>query len=310
MLAVEALGLSKFYEGVQVVSDLNFTVARGEIFCLVGPDGAGKTTTMRLLCGLVKPTHGQVRILGLDLARQAEEVKRRIGYLSQRFTLYGDLTVEENLEFVAEVHEVKGIKSRIDDLLGFSRLAPFRRRLAENLSGGMRQKLALASTLVHSPELLLLDEPTTGLDPLSRQEFWRMMFHLLREGMTVVLTTPYLDEAERSTRVALLDKGKLLAVHSPAELKKNFPATAVEIICQDISRAYALVRNINAVVEIQALGDRIMAVVRNPEVDLPVVFHRLEDQGIEVNRWRAVPPSLENVFIFLTRRERENQLHG
>jgi len=310
IFAAEALGLTKIYDGVRAVTDLNFAVARGEIFCLVGPDGAGKTTTMRLLCGLLKPTRGQVRILGFDSISQADHVKRRIGYLSQRFTLYGDLTVEENLEFVAEVHDVKDIKSRVERLLAFTRLVPFRRRLAENLSGGMKQKLALAATLVHSPELLLLDEPTTGLDPLSRQEFWKMMFDLLREGLTVVLATPFLDEAERSSRVALLDKGKLLAVDSPAEMKKRFPATAVELICESVSRACGLLRSTKTVLEVQALGDRLVAVVRHPDVDLPAVLHLLKDQGVEVVQWRVIAPSLENVFIFLTRQEKENQPHG
>lgn len=300
-LVVEAKGLTKIYAGLRAVTDLNFAVSRGELFCLVGPDGAGKSTTLRLLCGLLNPTGGKVRIFGLDLAHQADEIKKRIGYLSQKFTLYGDLTVEENLEFVAEIRKVKDINRRQEELLAFSKLTPFRRRRADNLSGGMKQKLALAATLVHSPELLLLDEPTTGIDPLSRQDFWKMIFQLLQEGMTVIFTTPYLDEAERSSRVALMEMGKLLGVDTPANMKKRLAGTAVEIRCDRLNQARLLLQDMERVEDIQAFGDHMVAVVKNPELDLPEVLEVLKNGGVGVEGWRVIPLSLENVYIFLAR---------
>ncbi|MGQ9671499.1 MAG: ABC transporter ATP-binding protein [Candidatus Aminicenantales bacterium] len=300
-LVVEAKGLTKIYAGLRAVTDLNFAVSRGELFCLVGPDGAGKSTTLRLLCGLLNPTGGEVRIFGLDLAHQADEIKKRIGYLSQQFTLYGDLTVEENLEFVAEIRKVRDINRRQEELLAFSRLTPFRRLRADNLSGGMKQKLALAATLVHSPELLLLDEPTTGIDPLSRQDFWKMIFQLLQEGMTVIFTTPYLDEAERSSRVALMEMGKLLAVDTPADMKKRLAGTAVEIRCNRLNQARLLLQDMERVEDIQAFGDHLVAVVKNLELDLPEVLEVLKNEGVRVEGWRVIPLSLENVYIFLAR---------
>ncbi|MBM3285437.1 MAG: ABC transporter ATP-binding protein, partial [Candidatus Aminicenantes bacterium] len=279
-LAIEAEGLTRTFNGIRACTDLSFSVFRGEMFCIVGPDGAGKSTAIRLLSGILKPTAGRAQVLGFDLTSEADEIKKRIGYLSQRFTLYGDLTVDENLEFVAEIHDVRDFKKRREELLKFTRLEPFRRRLAENLSGGMKQKLALAATLVHGPELLLLDEPTTGVDPLSRQEFWRILFGLLEREITVVMTTPYLDEAERSHRVALMDQGSILDIDTPAGMKKRLAGTAVEIVCEDVGKASALIRNMESVLEVQAFGDRLVAVVHDFDLDLPDVLRRLEGEGI------------------------------
>jgi ABC-2 type transport system ATP-binding protein len=217
--AIEISGLSKSYGAVAAVRDLNLTVERNQMFALVGPDGAGKTTTLRLLCGVLAPQAGGARILGHDLATDLPWIKEHIGYLSQRFSLYGDLTVDENVEFFARIHGVRDFQKRRDELLAFTRLLPFRARLAERLSGGMRQKLALACTLVHRPQLILLDEPTTGVDPVSRRDFWIILSRLLQEGITIVMSTPYLDEAERATRVGLMNGGRLMAAESPARIR-------------------------------------------------------------------------------------------
>lgn len=209
------------YGDVVAVRDLSLEVARGEMFGLIGPDGAGKTTTLRMILGLLAPGSGRIRVLGRDPRRDHRALASRIGYLSQRFSLYGDLSIAENLAFFAEIHGVRDWKPRAANLLDMLRLAPFRERLAERLSGGMKQKLALACTLIHTPELLVLDEPTTGVDPVARREFWKILVRLQREGLTILLTTPYLDEAERCQRLALLHEGRLLALDTPEALKDS-----------------------------------------------------------------------------------------
>jgi ABC-2 type transport system ATP-binding protein len=303
--AVEALGLNKtFDDGTEAVRDLRFTVEKGTLFCLVGPDGAGKTTTVRLLSGIIRPTSGNARIFGLDLLREGNQIKRRIGYLSQRFTLYGDLTVDENIEFFAELHEVRQYKKHRDDLLAFTRLAPFRRRLAEKLSGGMKQKLALACTLIHTPDLLLLDEPTTGVDPVSRRDFWKILLRLLQSGITIIMTTPYLDEAERGSSVGLMNHGVFMVVDRPQKIKAMMAGSIIEVVCDDIRKAAAAVRNMAEVREVQTFGDRLHFVVGDAGKDFPGIERRLCDEGLCIRHWRLIPPSLENVFISLTRGER------
>jgi ABC-2 type transport system ATP-binding protein len=201
-------------------------VQRGEMFGLIGSDGAGKTTAIRLMCGLLHIDAGSIRVLGHDPVRQHRALTERVGYLSQRFSLYGDLTIDENIAFFAEIHGVSHYQRRRDQLLDITQLTPFRARLADKLSGGMKQKLALACTLVHEPELILLDEPTTGVDPVSRREFWKLLSEFLSHGITILMSTPYLDEAERCSRVALLHEGRLLACDEPSRLRAAMPGAA------------------------------------------------------------------------------------
>jgi ABC-2 type transport system ATP-binding protein len=210
--------LVKRYGALTAVDGLSFGVRRGEMFGLIGPDGAGKTTTLRTVLGLLDPDAGGVAVLGLDPVKDHKELSSRVGYLSQRFSLYGDLSIDENVAFFADIHGVSGWRPRRDQLLEMLRLAPFRDRLAERLSGGMKQKLALACTLIHTPELLVLDEPTTGVDPVARREFWKILVRLQRDGISILLTTPYLDEAERCQRLALLEGGQFLALDTPEAL--------------------------------------------------------------------------------------------
>jgi len=297
--AVVTDGLSRSFGGVRAVDRLSLSIAEGEMFGLVGPDGAGKTTTIRLLCGILAPGGGTATVLGHDIARESDAVKREIGYLSQRFTLYGDLTVDENIEFFAEINRVYDYRARREELLEFTRLTPFRKRLAEKLSGGMKQKLALACTLVHEPRLIFLDEPTTGVDPVSRRDFWRILQALLHRGITIVMTTPYLDEAERCTRVGLMNRGALMRVDTPAALKSLMQGEILEFVCDRVRDASAILRTVPAAREVQAFGDRVHVVVDSAAARRRDLVAALEREGVRVAGERRIEPSLENVFISL-----------
>ena len=307
-LAVETHGLGKSFETVEAVRSLDLAVGEGEMFGLVGPDGAGKTTTIRMLCGLLRPTSGRASVLGFDVVRDAARLKSRIGYFSQRFSLYGDLTIDENIAFFAEIHLVRDFKARREELLEFTRLTPFRDRLADRLSGGMRQKLALACALIHTPRIIFLDEPTTGVDAVSRRDFWKILSSLLRSGITIVMTTPYMDEAERCTRIGLLSGGRLLAADTPQGIKGLMRGTVVEIICPEIRRGYAVLKAVPGVHEVQLFGDRLNAVVFDPEKEIPRIEAALAAAGIPVLQRRVLAPSLENVFISVTEAGPEGQL--
>ncbi len=305
--ALEIHGLKKSFgeKGkpmVEAVRGIDLTIAKGEMFGLVGPDGAGKTTLIRMLCGILKPDSGSAKILGLDLATQMKEIKPRIGYLSQRFSLYPDLTVDENIEFFAEIHEVKNYRVRANELLEFTRLIPFRNRLADQLSGGMKQKLALAATLIHKPEIIFLDEPTTGVDPVSRREFWKILSSLLEEGITILMTTPYLDEAERCSRVGLMSAGTILFADTPKNVKKQMKGSVIEIILNDLHRATETLRLHDEILEVQTFGDRINVVVEE-RVTVEALKMWLDSSGISVRSIRTIQPSLENVFIALLREQ-------
>jgi ABC-2 type transport system ATP-binding protein len=298
--AVETKGLGKAFGDIEAVRSLDLEVQEGEMFGLVGPDGAGKTTILRMLCGLLPPTSGRAAVLGIDVVKDAARLKSRIGYFSQKFSLYGDLTIDENIEFFAEIHLVRDFRSRREELLEFTRLTPFRDRLADRLSGGMRQKLALACALIHTPRIIFLDEPTTGVDAVSRRDFWKILSSLLRSGITIVMTTPYMDEAERCTRVGLLAQGRLLAADTPAGIKTLMRGTVVEIICPEIRRGFAVLKTVPGLSEVQLFGDRLNAVVSDPVREIPRIEAALAAAGIPVLQRRTLEPSLENVFISVT----------
>jgi ABC-2 type transport system ATP-binding protein len=295
--AIETFGLSKRFGPTAALQDLDLSIPQGEMFAMVGPDGAGKTTLLRLLCGILEPSAGRARILGLDLARDRGEIKRRIGYFSQGFSLYGDLSIDENIEFFAEIHGVQRYRDRRDELLEFTRLKPFRGRLAEKLSGGMKQKLALACTLIHRPEILFLDEPTTGVDPVSRRDFWTILTSLLREEITILLTTPYLDEAERCHRVGMLQAGRLLVADTPAALKAGLEGIFLEVVCSETRRAFTLLKAEKGLGEIQIFGDRLNILLGGEDGRQEAIRRLLEREGIRVASSRLVQPRLENVFI-------------
>jgi ABC-2 type transport system ATP-binding protein len=301
-----AEGFSKSFGDVTAVDRLELTIRESEMFGLVGPDGAGKTTTIRMLCGILAPSSGTATVLGHDIAREPDLVKKEIGYLSQRFSLYGDLTIDENIEFFAQINGVYDFKRQREELLEFTRLTPFRKRLAEKLSGGMKQKLALACTLVHTPKLIFLDEPTTGVDPVSRRDFWRILQSLLSRGITIVMSTPYLDEAERCTRVALMDKGRAMVVSTPAEIKERMPGEVVEIVCDPVRRGFQALKRDPGSREVQAFGDRLNVVVPRASRDIPVLEQLLRTAGVTIQGVRVISPTLENVFIsLLTRTEQK-----
>jgi drug efflux transport system ATP-binding protein len=227
---IETRDLTRRFGPLVAVDRLNLTVERGEIFGLVGPDGAGKTTTLRMLCGLMDPTEGSARVAGFDVSRQAQSVKDQIGYMAQRFGLYGDLTVDENMVFYADLFGITGARraTLTAELLRMTRMEPFRSRQAGRLSGGMKQKLALMCTLLHRPQILFLDEPTNGVDPVSRRDFWAILYQLLKEGITIFMTTAYLDEAERCNRVGLMHRGKLIRCETPEAMKHATGAANLE----------------------------------------------------------------------------------
>lgn len=297
--AIVVKGLTKTFDGRTAVDGLMLSIEQGEMFGIVGPDGAGKTTTFRMLTGILTPTSGTAEILGFDLRTQSDQIIKDVGYLSQRFSLYGDLTVDENIEFFAEINDVHQYKDRRDELLEFTRLTPFRDRLADRLSGGMKQKLALACTLVHRPKIIFLDEPTTGVDPVSRRDFWKILSSLQESNITIVMSTPYLDEAERCGRVALVNQGKAMLVDTPKHIKASMQGEVVEVVAGPIRRVSLALRGHPAVRDIQAFGDRLNIVVDDAERDIPSLLRVLRDAGVGEVEWRRVTPSLENIFISL-----------
>jgi ABC-2 type transport system ATP-binding protein len=299
MDVIRAAGLTRTFPGVTAVDGLTLTVAEGEIFGLVGPDGAGKTTTMRLLTAIMAPTAGEAWVAGHHVVREAEAVKEQIGYMSQRFGLYPDLTVLENILFYADIYGVprRGRDLRIDRLLAFSNLAPFKKRLAGNLSGGMKQKLGLACALIHTPKVLFLDEPTNGVDPVSRRDFWRILYQLLREKVTLFVSTAYLDEAERCSRLALIHRGRLHAVGTPQEVKQLMRGTIVEVRVPQARRAAAALRTRIAGSVVGLFGDRIHVLTEDPGETAAQVDAALADAGIAHSAPQRAEPTLEDVFV-------------
>jgi ABC-2 type transport system ATP-binding protein len=290
--------VTKRYGRTTAVLDLSLSVERGEMFGLIGPDGAGKTTTIRLLCGLLSADAGGVRVLDLDPVRDHRRMTGSVGYLSQRFSLYGDLSIDENIAFFAEIHGVRDYRARRDRLLEMTQLAPFRARLADRLSGGMKQKLALACTLVHEPALIVLDEPTTGVDPVSRREFWKLLSEFLSQGITIVMATPYLDEAERCTRVALLHEGRLLALDRPDALRATLPGALFEVIVSDHRRAPDVLKRIPGVTDVQMFGERAHVRMDSAAADAAdLLAARAAAAGLPVTSVRPIATSLEDVFI-------------
>jgi ABC-2 type transport system ATP-binding protein len=297
--AIALTGVTKRYGATTALDGLTFEAARGQMFGLIGPDGAGKTTAIRLICGLLHADAGQVRVLGLDPARDHRALTHRVGYLSQRFSLYGDLTIDENIAFFAEIHGVTDYTARRDHLLEMTQLTRFRDRLAERLSGGMKQKLALACTLVHQPQLVLLDEPTTGVDPVSRREFWKLLSHFLESGITILMSTPYLDEAERCHRVALVHNGRTLALDTPGRLRTSLPGVWIEAFPDDARTVRDRLRTAGHP-HVEVFGERLHVWMPDAADD----GHARRDlaalaasAGIPAFDGRVITPTLEDVFI-------------
>lgn len=298
---LEATALQVTYGRVEAVAGLDLWVQQGEMVGLIGPDGAGKTSALRVLAGLLRPTAGEARAFGEPVWQQRHALRRRLGYLAQRFALYGDLTVDENIQFFALLYGVPGWRSRRDELLARVGLAPFRHRLADHLSGGMKQKLALACTLIHGPQVLILDEPTTGVDPVTRRELWRLLGDEVAQGLSLLVATPYLDEAERCSRVLLLHRGRLLAQGSPAALKALLPGQVVRIEGGERAAVLAALAGAGGVSDAAVFGAAVHARLEN-EGDEAVAHlaHTLAGGGLHGLVVRRVPPSLEDTFLYLT----------
>jgi ABC-2 type transport system ATP-binding protein len=301
-LPVEVDGLTRHYGAVAAVADLRFAVRPGELFGIVGPDGAGKTTTLRMLAGVLRPTAGDARIGGISVARDPERVKPALAYMSQRFGLYTDLTVQENLDFYADLYGVRRSDrpARYDRLYAFSGLQPFRDRLAGALSGGMKQKLGLSCALVHHPAVLLLDEPTFGVDPISRRDLWLIVHGMVAEGMTVLVSTAYLDEAERCDRMVLLHEGRAVALDTPAALQERLAGRLRLLRADAPRRARDVLRAHPLVAQATLFGDALHVRLPAPETDWPAVRGALEAAGLTVHDDRPIEASLEDVFMALT----------
>jgi ABC-2 type transport system ATP-binding protein len=301
--AIETTNLARSFGAVHAVAGLTMSVPAGKIYGLVGPDGAGKTTTLRMLCGALLPDGGQASVMGIDVARDPEGVRRRIGYMPQRFSLYGDLTVRENMLFFADIYGVPSAEqpALLDRLLAFSRLSKFQSRRADALSGGMKQKLALACSLIHKPDVLMLDEPTTGVDPVSRREFWDIVRDTVnQEHMTVLVSTPYMDEADRCHTVGFMRNGALMATGTPRELQALVSGVVLEVQATPYHEAQVRLRDISGVREVQVFGDR-LHIVADTALPEEALRRQLDGSGVTLGSVRQVQPTMEDVFMYLQR---------
>jgi ABC-2 type transport system ATP-binding protein len=298
--AVETFELVKRFGDFTAVDGISFTVERGEIFGFLGPNGAGKTTTIRMLMGLIKPSAGSATVLGFDVVTETAEVRRRIGYMSQRFSLYNDLTVAENLNFFGGAYKVRGdrLKAREAAILEMAGLKGRERELAKNLAGGWRQRLALGCAIIHEPEMLFLDEPTAGVDPISRREFWNLLYHFSAEGRTIFVTTHYMDEAEHCHRLSFIQQGRLVALGSPEEIKREkMEGQVLEIDCTKPDQAVYTLRAAGLFREVALYGALVHVVAEDVESHRPAIGEILAAAGLEVRSMELIAPSLEDVFI-------------
>jgi ABC-2 type transport system ATP-binding protein len=299
MLSIQTTHLTKSYESLTAVKDLNLDVKTGEIFGLVGPDASGKTTTLRMLCGILPPDGGEATVAGSDIRKETESLKEKVGYLPQRFGLYGDLTVLENIHFYGDLYQVpkKIRRERIERLLRFANLEPFGKRRAQDLSGGMKQKLGLICALIHTPRVLFLDEPTTGVDPLSRRDFWIILYDLLKEGVTILFSTSYLDEAERCSRVGLIYQGDLLIADTPSAVKARIGGKILELRIENRQKGMKILEGINAIRSLVLSGDKIHLLVDDPEKAEKAVREVLKGERTEILDLVVVRPTLEDAFV-------------
>ncbi|MBN1154008.1 ABC transporter ATP-binding protein [candidate division KSB1 bacterium] len=298
--AIAITGIRKRYGDIIAVDDLSLAVKTGELFGLIGPDGAGKTTIMQIICGLLSSYDGDCRVFGYDCRRELRKIREIIGYMPQRFSLYPDLTVSENLRFFADLFRVSPDDrlKRTERLLAFNRLAAFKKRRAGDLSGGMKQKLALSCTLIHTPGLLILDEPTTGVDPVSRREFWEILYELRSEGVTILVSTPYMDEAQRCDRIAFVHRGKVMAIDRPEQIITHFDKTLYALTSHDLYNAFLSMQGMGAVESLQLFGDRLH--FTTPSFDH--VKQELDQRGVAYTEILEIEPTIEDVFIQMMQR--------
>jgi ABC-2 type transport system ATP-binding protein len=300
-IVIDARGLKRRFGSVEAVRDISLTVTRGEIFGLVGADGAGKTTIMRLLAGVLRPDAGEIHVAGVDVIAEPKRVRSEISYMPQRFGLYEDLTVAENIFFYGELFRVsyRERQARTEQLLEAAGLAPFQRRLAGQLSGGMKQKLGLVCALIHTPRVLLLDEPTTGVDPVSRRDFWAILYNLRESGVTILLSTAYMDEAERCSRVALLQAGQIRSCDTPAGLKQAMPGALLDVVADDPGAASRALLGAPGVLGLLLMGDRVHVRVDDAGRRAPELWARLAKRAIAHTKITSIEPGIEDVFVAL-----------
>ncbi|OQA18221.1 MAG: putative ABC transporter ATP-binding protein YbhF [Chloroflexi bacterium ADurb.Bin360] len=306
--AIEAIQLTKRFGDFTAVNQVSFEIPRGEIFGLLGPNGAGKTTTIRMLCGILEPTAGEARVMGYDVAKHAEEVKQRIGYMSQKFSLYDDLTVYENLGFYANLYGVprEKLKPRLAELIAMAGLRGHEKQLTRDLSGAWRQRLALACAIVHEPPMLFLDEPTAGVDPVSRREFWEMIYQLAGQGVSVLATTHYMDEAEFCNVIGMMYRSRLIALSDPDSLREGVIGVLFEVDCQEPGRAELVLKDLPLVQDVAAHGVLLHVQVAS-EKQRAELEQTLQSNGIVVERIERILPSLEDIFVSLV--DHENRQH-
>lgn len=298
---IQAQGLTRLFKDHRAVDALDLSIQPGELFGLVGPDGAGKTTTLRLLAGLLQINEGEGTVAGFDLGKQAEAIKPLIGYMAQEFSLYAELTVVENLQFFSEIYDVDPaeVKGRAERLLSFAGLSDFKQRRAAHLSGGMKKKLALACTLIHQPKILLLDEPTTGVDPVSRREFWEILAELNLGGTTIVVSTPYMDEADRCARVGLIYAGRLVICDTPTAIREELPGELIEILPDDWRAARILLSSLPGVIQVQTYGESLHVIVDSADERLQQIEQAMAKEGLDYRSIRPAPARMEEAFISL-----------
>lgn len=301
---IQVSGLTRLFKEEHAVSGLSFSIQPGELFGLVGPDGAGKTTTLRLLAGLMSISEGEASVAGMDLKTEVEAIKSRIGYMAQEFSLYAELSVVENLRFFADIYDVpySELDARTERLLTFANLLDFKNRRADKLSGGMQKKLALACCLIHEPDILLLDEPTTGVDPISRREFWNILNELHLAGTTIIVSTPYMDEADRCSQIGLMYEGEMIVHASPLEIRQMVEGDVVILLPEDWKAAKELVQGYDGVLEVQTYGEAIHIIVDDAAKRVPQMRKNLRKAKVIHNGMRAAPPRMEEAFISLMRR--------
>jgi ABC-2 type transport system ATP-binding protein len=303
--AIEVCELTKSFPGVLAVDHLSFSVNKGEIFGLVGPDGAGKTTTMRMLAGVMAPDSGGATVAGFDVVKSPEAAKHKLSYMPQRFGLYEELTVDENIRFYARMFGVKAgeRENRAVLLLEAAGMGEFRNRLAGKLSGGMKQKLGLVCALIHTPDVILLDEPTNGVDPVSRRDFWRILYSLLDQGVTILVTTAYLDEAERCHRIALLHEGNMLFCDTPARLKENFPGSVLSVVTRDPRSISGLLEGNGGISSMTVVGDGLHLVVNDSTRMIPELHSIITAAGLPFDDIEQITPTVEDLFVEAVKRK-------
>ena len=309
-IAVEVHDLEKRFGSFRAVAGISFSVRRGEIFGFLGPNGAGKSTTIRMLCGLLTPTSGTGRVAGFDITRETEKIKTRIGYMSQKFSLYDELTVEENIDFYSGIYRLPKNKKaeRKRWVLEMAGLTRHRTTRTSALSGGWKQRLALGCSILHEPPILFLDEPTSGVDPNSRRQFWDLIYALSEQGVTVFVTTHYMEESEYCDRLGVIYRGALIALGTPRELKtKHMPEAVLEIACARPNEAMAVLENLPAIKEVAVFGKGLHAIAAQPDEAIPAVQHALDQQGFGPARVEQIPPSLEDVFVSLIEARDRNE---